>query len=345
MLTPTARVRLSTLMLVWAVALPVQFVHAEPASAPEGKRDTKSWLLRIQDAANRRGYQGTVIVTTGGAVASSRITHFCEGRDQYERIDALDGQARHVVRHNEQVHTVWPQRRVAMVEQRDQLSSFPGVLQGSGDRVPELYDLKAVGQERVAGREADVLSVRPKDAHRYGYRLWADAATGLLLRAEVISDRGGVIESSAFSDVTINVHPSLDTVMQPIRKLDGFRVLKPLAVPAQLDAEGWRLEPKVPGFKQVSCVKRPVDGPLRAQPVDNPSHESQLLQAVYSDGLTYVSVFIEPYNPERHPRPMHTAIGATQTLMHRQGDWWVTLMGDVPAPTLRLFAEALERRK
>lgn len=343
MLTPSARVRLSSLMLVWAAALPVHFVHAEPASAVDAPRDTQAWLARIQEAANRRNYQGTVIVTNGGSMASSRITHYCDGRNQFERIDALDGQARHIVRHNDEVHTVWPKRRVAMVEQRDQLSSFPGILQGTGERVADLYELRAVGQERVAGREADVLAVRPKDGHRYGYRLWADSATGLLLRAEVVGDRGGVIESSAFSDVVVNAHPSVDAVTQPIRKLDGYRVLKPVAVPARLEDEGWRLAPKVPGFKPVSCVKRPVGGPLRAASAPRPG-DPQMLQSVYSDGLTYVSVFIEPYDPDRHHRAMHTAIGATQTLMHRQGDWWVTLMGDVPAPTLRLFAEALERR-
>jgi len=115
-------------------------------------------------------------------------------------------------------------------------------------------------------------------------------------------------------------------------------------VPTTLEAEGWHLESKVPGFRLVSCVKRPVDGPLRAQSAAA-GHEPQLVQAVFTDGLTSVSIFIEPYNPERHPRPMNAAIGATQTLMHRQADWWVTLMGDVPAPTLRLFSEALERRK
>ena len=36
---------------------------------------------------------------------------------------------------------------------------------------------------------------------------------------------------------------------------------------------------------------------------------------------------------------MHAAIGATQTLMRRLGDWWVTVVGDVPAATLRQFAE------
>jgi sigma-E factor negative regulatory protein RseB len=58
-----------------------------------------------------------------------------------------------------------------------------------------------------------------------------------------------------------------------------------------------------------------------------------------------VSVFIEPYDPSRHPRDMHTAVGATQTLMRRHGEWWVTVVGDVPAATLRQFANALEYKK
>ena len=41
---------------------------------------------------------------------------------------------------------------------------------------------------------------------------------------------------------------------------------------------------------------------------------------------------------------MHASVGATQTLMRRQGDWWITVVGDVPAATLKMFATALERR-
>jgi sigma-E factor negative regulatory protein RseB len=70
----------------------------------------------------------------------------------------------------------------------------------------------------------------------------------------------------------------------------------------------------------------------------------QALQTIFSDGLTHVSVFIEPFRAERHARPIHTAIGATHTLMRRQGDWWITVMGDVPLSTLKKFAAALERR-
>ena len=70
-----------------------------------------------------------------------------------------------------------------------------------------------------------------------------------------------------------------------------------------------------------------------------------MVQAIYSDGLTYVSVFIEPYDARRHLRPIQTSSGATQTLMRRLGESWVTVVGDVPIVTLRRFAAALEPKK
>lgn len=346
----SARTRVASLTLFWAAVLPVPFAHAEgqqhgTSDAAVEKRETRAWLTRIQDAANKRSYQGTVIVSSGGAVASSRIVHHCEGRDQFERIDALDGQPRHVVRQNDRVHTVWPQKRVAMVEQRDRLSSFPGLLQPGNEQIADFYELKASGVERVAGHEANVLTLRPRDALRYGYRLWADKESGLLLRTEVLGDRGVVLESSSFSDVVVGGHPSVDAMLQPIRKLDGYKTIHPVSVATRLDAEGWRFNAGVPGFQVVSCVKRSLDAPLRPQQAASAPRDEPLLQTVLSDGITYVTVFIEPYSADRHTRAVSTAIGATQTLMRRQGDWWITMMGDVPAPTLRLFADALERRK
>ncbi|MES1162669.1 MAG: MucB/RseB C-terminal domain-containing protein, partial [Rhizobacter sp.] len=71
----------------------------------------------------------------------------------------------------------------------------------------------------------------------------------------------------------------------------------------------------------------------------------QVLQTIFSDGLTYVSLFIEPFDPQRHTRPMLASVGPTQTLMQQQGDWWVTVIGDVPPATLKLFAKGLERLK
>lgn len=338
--------RLSALTLTFAALALAVSASAQGAAADVQasgpKRDVRAWLMRIHEAASHQNYQGTFVVSGGGNVASARMAHFCEGPNQYDRIESLDGQARNVFRYNDVVHTVWPASRVAVVEQRDLLTSFPALLQAGGDGIAEWYDVQPQSDQRVAGHEANVLVVKPKDAYRYGYRLWSDKASGLLLRADVLGEQGEVLETSAFSDIVIGIRSQTESVLQPMRRLDGYRVLRPILSPTRLEAEGWVMRQVAPGFRQVSCVNREMDNP---GDVEATGGAQQVLQTIYADGMTYVSVFIEPFKPKRHTRPMLTSMGATQTLSMRQGDWWVTVVGDAPAATLRLFANGLERRK
>ena len=316
-------------------------VASAQGTAPKPNAEVRTWLLRIHEAASRRNFQGTFIVSGGGAMASAKIVHFWEGPNQYERIESLDGRQRKVFRFNDVVHTIWPGSHVAMIEQRGLLSSFPALLQAGDDGIAEHYDVHADGLERVAGHEADVLVVRARDASRYGYRLWADHASGLLLRADVVGSHGEVLETSAFSDVVIGIRAQPDSVVHAMKKLDGYRVVRPVLTPTHLEEEGWAMRKVAPGFRQVSCVRRQIETPGEAEAEVAPA----VVQSIYSDGLTYVSVFIEPYRPERHVRPMVGSLGATSTIAQRQGDWWITVVGDTPLATLKTFAGALERRK
>jgi sigma-E factor negative regulatory protein RseB len=334
----------ATLAFALAAIAGVSAAVAAPQSgaAPAAPNEVRAWLLRIHDAASRRNFQGTFVVSGSGSVASARISHFHDGSNQYERIESLDGRQRKVFRYNDVVHTVWPASHVAMIEQRGLLSSFPALLQAGDDGLAEWYELQLEGIDRVAGHEADVLAVRPRDNMRYGYRLWADRASGLLLRADVIGDHGAALETSAFSDVSIGVRSQPDSIVQAMRRLDGYRVVKPVLTPTRLEAEGWTLRPTVPGFKLVSCVNRQMEA--LGEPAAD-ANSPPVVQTIYSDGLTYVSVFIEPYRADRHTHPMLASLGATQTLSQRQGDWWVTVVGDTPPATLKSFASSLERKK
>lgn len=334
---------LAALTLLGAFCSFVPFVAraqaaSEPAAAPA---EVRAWLLRIHEAAGKRNFQGTFVVSGGGTVSSARIAHFYEGRHQFERIETLDGQARHVFRHDDLVHTVWPDNRVAVVEQSQLLMSFPALLQAGDDRIVDHYDVRPQGADRVAGHDANVLLVRPKDTLRFGYRLWAEKISGLLLRADVLGDRGDVLETSAFSEVTIGIRPQPETVLRPMKRLDGYRIVRPVLTQTKLESEGWALRETAPGFRLVSCVRRPIEGAGGEADADGPP----VLQAIYADGLSYVSIFIEPYNPQRHTRQMMASVGATQTLMRRQGDWWITAVGEVPMSTLKMFAKGLERQR
>ena len=318
------------------------------AAAAPPEIDARAWLLRMRQAASSVNYQGTMVVSAGGAMSSSRVWHYCVGDQRYERLEAQDGQQQSVYRHNDEVRTLWPQSRVAVAERREALASWPALPNALDPRVLESYELRPEGHARVAGRDATVFVLAPRDALRFAQRLWADAASGLMLRADVLGPGRQVLESTAFSEVEIGVKPQPEAVLQTIRRLDaaagegrlegrsGWQVLRPLQRRTQLEAEGWALRQSVPGFALAGCALRTLAHAPDAQPV---------LQAVFSDGLTHVSLFIEPFRPERHRVEAVQQLGATGTVARRHGEHWVTAVGDVPAATLVQLTGALERRR
>lgn len=317
--------------------------RAQGTDALVEAREARAWIERIHTAAGQKNFQGTFVVSAGGSVTSSRIVHYCDGRNQFERIDSLDGQRRQVLRHNDVVQTLWPANRVAVIETRSAMGEFPSLLPSSAERIVRHYDARPLGRDRVAGHEANVLLLKPKDHFRFAYRLWAEKDSGLLLRAEVLGAQGEVIEASAFSDLQIGVKSQPELVLGPMKRLDGYRVQRPAFESIDLDREGWQVKVLPPGFKHVSSVRRSM-GPSAPQYQGDAPAMPAVLQAIYSDGLTHVSVFIEPFNAGVHRHELLMAMGATQTLARKQGDWWLTVIGDVPVVTLRAFASAMERR-
>ena len=320
------------------VLLVSYLVPASAASA--GEADARLRLARMHAAANERNYQGTMVFTAGGVVSSSRVAHFCVGEQSFERIESLDGRMQKIYRHNETVHTLWPQSNVAVIEKREALSAQAPLVPTVEPRALEQYGLIAEGRDRIAGREAEVFLLQPVDDLRYPQRLWADLASGLMLRADVIGPGKTVLESSAFSEVEIGIKPQPETVLQPLRKLSGYKVLRAQFERTQLEAEGWTMARALPGFRLTSCVKRPLEALTAA---DGRASEP-VLQAVFSDGLTHVSLFIERFDGARHRKDVQAQLGATSALMERRGEFWLTAMGDVPAPTLRRLLDALARR-
>lgn len=306
--------------------------------------DAGAWLVRIQTAAHTGNYRGTLVFSVEGAMSSSRVWHYCAGHQTFEKLESLDGREQCIYRHNDDVHTVWPQSRLAVAEKRLMLAARSATPQSVEPRALEQYELRHEGLARVAGREAVVFVLEPRDELRYAQRLWADQATGLMLRADVLGTGTGpgrtVIESAAFSEIEIGVKPQPETVTQAVRKLDGYRVLRPQYRRTQLEAEGWVLARPVAGFKLAGCVKRPLEAADEDARATEP-----VLQAMFSDGLAHVSLFIEPYDARRHRIEMQARLGATTTVMLRRHEHWITAVGDAPAATLRQFADALERRR
>lgn len=299
--------------------------------------NVSDWLKRLHDASRQRSFVGTFVVSAGSAFSSARIWHACDGTDQVERVESLTGAPRSTFRRNDQVVTFFPESRVAVTEKRESLGLFPNILQTDANTIASLYRVKAIGRDRVAGHEAEVTQLSPVDGWRYGYRVWTEKKSGLVVKLQTFNGDGRVMEQATFSELQLGTPVSMAALTQMMGDTEGYRIEKTDLVKTTAAVEGWLMKAEVPGFKSLSCLRRP--DPKR---VDK-SH-ANTIQWVFSDGLATVSIFIEDYDPLHHVQPGIWVLGATHTLKRRMAHWWLTVVGEVPPATLAAFAHGLDRK-
>ncbi|ASI67213.1 transcriptional regulator [Diaphorobacter nitroreducens] len=309
-----------------------------PAPTTPGEpRDVAEWVARMHHASLFRSYRGTfVVLSSNGAMVSSRIWHACEGARQIERVEALSGTPRVVFRREEEVRTFLPHARVVRSELRDVPGAFPRVADAKGVHPSQHYALRALGQERVAGRDADRLLFQPRDAWRFGYQIWVDRVSGLVVKMQTLDGEGRLLEQAAFSELNLDVPADLSSIEQMMEDLQGYRLVKVPLQRTTAEAQGWTMGKAVTGFVSQGCYRKDVmamaSGPL--------------LQCIYSDGLATLSVFVEPFDAARHAASVRSAsMGATQVVgrqVHKTA--WVTAVGEVPARTLQRFIESVQRK-
>jgi sigma-E factor negative regulatory protein RseB len=312
-------------------------IYAAPPAVGESKQ-INDWLIRIHEASRKLSYVGTFVVQSGGAMSSAKIWRVCEGDQQLERVETLTGAPRSIFRHNDQVVTFLPDHKVVRSERRESLGIFPELLQSTDSRIADFYKVRQEGAERVAGVEADINVLVPRDKLRFGYRVWTEQKRGLVVKLQTLDTDGKVLEQAAFSELQLDAPVKMDKLVQMMAKVDGYRVERPVLVKTTASAEGWVMKAPVAGFKSMSCYKRPA----RAT---NAAIGEEPLQWIFSDGLASVSVFVEPFDRQRHDKESSLSLGATQTMTKQIESYWVTVMGEVPMTTLRLFADGLERKK
>lgn len=312
---------------------PHGYGSAAGSSGKLPERSVSEWLLRMHEASRLRSYAGTFVVSSAaGALSSARIWHACEGDLQMERVESLTGLPRSTFRSNDEVLTFLPDSKVVRSEKRDSPGLFPHLLTSSENSIPEYYSARRAGTDRVAGFDTEVVQLAPKDNLRFGYRIWSEKKSGLVVKLQTLDTQGGVLEQAAFSELQLDAPVRMDKLAQMMASTEGYRIEKTDVVRTTAAAEGWALKTAVAGFKPMSCYKRPA--------------AENTMQWIFSDGLASVSLFVEPYDRQRHGQEgLFAAVGATQTLTHRIQDWWVTAVGEVPPHTLRAFALSLERRR
>ncbi|VTU39835.1 Sigma factor AlgU regulatory protein MucB precursor [Variovorax sp. PBS-H4] len=314
--------------------------------APGGEMPALSvveWLQRMHTASRQRSYAGTFVVSAaGGNLSSARIWHVCEGNFQFERVEVLSGPPRSTFRRNDHVMTFLPEAKIVKSEKRENLELFPNLLGAPDSAIDNYYSARIAGKDRVAGFDADVVQLEPRDSLRFGYRIWSERRSGLVVKLQTLDGENRVIEQSAFSELQLDAPVKAQALAQMMASTAGYKVEKSeleRSTPAQ---EGWGLRAPIAGFKPVSCYKRAMGAAAGGE-------QGHTMQWIFSDGLATVSLFVEPYDVKHQPREVLLALGATNTLTrkltNKDGDWWLTVVGEVPPQTLDAFAQSLVRAR
>jgi sigma-E factor negative regulatory protein RseB len=331
----------SVASLAWALALAALAAAAradDPASgaatAFEARTDAQ-WLQAIQSAARRQNYTGTVIYQRGDDVRSSRVVHYFDGNEAQERVLTLDGQQREFIRRGDEVQCLYPRLHRIVIEHGASRPGFPALAQTGPAELLEHYELRRGGLDRVAGSTCQLLTLVPRDRFRYGYRLWVEPSSGLLLRVQTLNERNETVDQIAFSDVRIG-EPIDPAQLKPSWQTAGWSVDRQPSREIELKQQGWSVTAPSGFHRLIEVVRNKLIG-------SRDTGEHPTLQAVYSDGLATVSVFIEPGAPPLAEPEESQRRGSMSAFTRRVGDARVTVVGEVPPLTARSIAESVVR--
>ncbi len=318
-------------MMLRALALSLSLCTPLVALADDSSAHNQ--LQSMAEANRSLNYTGRFLYQFGAEISTMEVSHaVIEGR-QYQRLTHLDGRLVEVIRRGDEVLCLHPDRSLTRLS-----SKQVGPL-ALGDRLasdlPEQYNILVDGDGRVAGRHATRMRVAPLDTHRYGYRLWLDQESRLLLKSEIVDGSGVALERVEF--VTLTLSPQLG--------LDHF------AVPEARHEKA--LAPVAESHPSMKLTVSPewLPAGFRAMKQDwrqATTDRAPVAARGFSDGLAAFTVFVEAIG-ENSVEEGVSRVGPTVAVSRRlaapSGVYLVTLVGEVPQSTALRVIDGISVRE
>lgn len=285
------------------------------------------WLNRAAAAAKQQNYSGVYVYHHGEHVEVLRVFHRTHAKGEMEKVEVMDGAPRQFLRINNDVYCHLPDGKHVRLERNAPRRFFPALLPAQPARLLDYYEAKLGGSERVAGRACQVVTLEPRDGYRYAFNLWLDKQTGLPLKSRIVNDHGGVVSMFVFSEIQIGKAPDVQLFRND---LAGKQIQK-----ASLDQRAelaWSVTPP-PGFEQVQEAVRTLPG--KPAPVTH---------LVFSDGLSVLSMFVEPVDPQLQRLQGLSAEGTIGVYAREVDGYTVTTLGEVPNTALIETGNSVQRK-
>jgi sigma-E factor negative regulatory protein RseB len=309
-----------------AVVLATLFATVDAHSDEERPGD---WLQKMNSAVQSTNYEGTVIRIQDGVAEAIKVVHVVADGVVREKVIIQEGNGLEIIRNGNEVRCILPDRKSVLVQEWDDQSTLFSTLPSSDIQFGNEYDVAIVRQDRVAGRQAIMLAIRPHDGLRYGHRIWLDLETGFPLQTNLIAGDGEAIQQVKFADIRLGetIHAS---AFQPSTNLDDFRwFTEPQERIKQEVESDWTSNNAPSGFRLMSTHTE-----------ETPGKGGPLTHMLFSDGLANVSVFITSHMGDTEAR--RARVGASNSFSIAIDEFRITAVGEVPAETAEQIARSMQ---
>ena len=303
-------------------------------SAPPVADEAKQWLERMVEATQSLNYEGTFIYVQGPHIEAMRIIHGSGPDGERQRLFSLNGPPREVVVANNSVICLLPKQQATFAGNDYQRSPFPLSIPREIGRLESHYQFEIVGTDRIAGLETRIIAIKPRDAWRFGYRLWLDERNGMVLRSALLDDHGRPLEQLMFTD--LQVKPQIDAAaFQSPALPEGPSPANPVDTPSPagepVKESAWRVEQLPEGFVKVLHTR------LAESAARHPTEH-----LVFADGLATISVFLEKLDGAPALLQGASQLGSMNAFGKAMEGYQVLVVGEVPAATVQRIAAAIQ---
>ena len=300
-------------------------------SAPALAEPAMEWVQKMSNAMRNLNYRGTFVYMHENQLESMQISHYRDATGEKERLLSLNGEAREVIRDNQNLTCIWPSSRKVVVDASRKNSFSPIFIPEDIARLERFYRMNLVGRDRVAGMDSVIVHIDPRDRFRYGMKFWINADNGLMMKSSLLDENGREVEQVMFTSLEVfeDAEPLKFDTMPPIG--DDYTLLRYHRgenVGTLTVDNAWRLTNPPGGFWRESILRRQI-----------PGSEDFVQQMVYTDGLASLSVFIERHTSGNHKGS--SSMGAVNAYIRILRDHSVTAIGEVPAITVKQVAESI----
>lgn len=291
------------------------------------------WLVRMDHAVASMSYRGTLVSAGYNRIDTMRVLHRVDDQGVRERIYALDGPPREVLRDRDQVRCLISGQTSVVVDNPFPTRLFPRIPLEEILGPDSMYRVRLVATGRVAARDAQIVEILPEDEYRYGRRLWLDEDTAMLLRSVVFAPDGEIVEKLSFVEIELGASISdreLESDLDNPSRVARYQIADSSQEDlASSKAPVWLPETLPKGFRLASVGHGGSNG-------------REYEHLLFSDGLSSFSIYIEPNDNAPIAEQvevrgaMHIYTGSIEGRM-------VTVVGEVPAPTVRLIGRHLKK--